>query len=333
MIYGNFIIEGFNNNSCFGPNDNNATAPFIALRESLKKHHIEINTKDSNINKKVSFEIHIDKQKLNEQDLPIFLFLWETSLVKQRNKTLDPRKYKKVYTWDDNTVATKKYNKFYLPVPALYFSHFQSFEARTGFCCAISSNKAISGNYSNDLYKERIKLYEWFERNAPQDFDLYGIGWDKPIKKSMLKNPILSLISHKLNIGKKFLKIYKGRIESKSSILQNYKYSVCYENVCGLEGYITEKIFDSMCAGCIPIYWGASNISSYIPENCYIDRRNFPDEKSLYEFLKSIDEHTYLHYQEAISKFLKTDKLRLFSVENFASNISSDIYEELNDSR
>ena len=40
-------------------------------------------------------------------------------------------------------------------------------------------------------------------------------------------------------------------------------------------GYITEKIFDSFAAWCVPVYWGASNVTDYIPEGCFIDRRKF----------------------------------------------------------
>ena len=38
--------------------------------------------------------------------------------------------------------------------------------------------------------------------------------------------------------------------------LANYRFNLCPENSLG-EGYITEKIFDSIRSGCIPIYWGA----------------------------------------------------------------------------
>jgi len=37
-----------------------------------------------------------------------------------------------------------------------------------------------------ELYTERIKAIRWFEQNHPQDFNLYGIGWDKYYLKGTL---------------------------------------------------------------------------------------------------------------------------------------------------
>ena len=36
-----------------------------------------------------------------------------------------------------------------------------------------------------------------------------------------------------------------------------------------VKGYITEKIFDSFFAGVVPIYWGAENITDYVPKSLY----------------------------------------------------------------
>lgn len=44
--------------------------------------------------------------------------------------------------------------------------------------------------------------------------------------------------------------------DDKFKFLANYRFDLCPENSLG-EGYITEKVFDSIRSGCIPIYWGA----------------------------------------------------------------------------
>lgn len=49
------------------------------------------------------------------------------------------------------------------------------------------------------------------------------------------------------------LEVYE---DNKFKFLANYRFNLCPENSLG-EGYITEKIFDSIRSGCIPIYWGA----------------------------------------------------------------------------
>lgn len=44
----------------------------------------------------------------------------------------------------------------------------------------------------------------------------------------------------------------------KNSFLLNYRFNVCPEN-SNANGYVTEKVFQSVNAGCVPIYWGDFN--------------------------------------------------------------------------
>ena len=46
--------------------------------------------------------------------------------------------------------------------------------------------------------------------------------------------------------------------DDKKAYLTHYRYNVCPEN-SNAYGYVTEKIFDAIEAGCIPIYWGSYN--------------------------------------------------------------------------
>ena len=44
----------------------------------------------------------------------------------------------------------------------------------------------------------------------------------------------------------------------KHSFLQQYKFNICPEN-SNAGGYVTEKVFQAIDAGCIPVYWGSYN--------------------------------------------------------------------------
>jgi len=44
----------------------------------------------------------------------------------------------------------------------------------------------------------------------------------------------------------------------KFDFIRQYKFNICPEN-SNAAGYVTEKIFQSIEAGCIPIYWGSNN--------------------------------------------------------------------------
>jgi len=63
---------------------------------------------------------------------------------------------------------------------------------------------------------------------------------------------------------------YKGTVEDKWSALKDYRYTLAIENYQG-PNYFTEKISDALLAWCMPIYWGCTNLSEYIPENSYVN--------------------------------------------------------------
>ncbi len=111
-------------------------------------------------------------------------------------------------------------------------------------------------------------------------------------------------------------------------VLEKYKFAICYENARDISGYITEKIFDCFFAGCVPIYWGANNITEHIPKDCFIDKREFESYEKLYEFITSINNEKYLQYLENIETFLKSDKAYLFSSEFFAKTLIGTIIDK-----
>ena len=57
-------------------------------------------------------------------------------------------------------------------------------------------------------------------------------------------------------------------------MLRKYRFSFCLENSI-TNGYISEKIFDCLYAGVIPLYLGAPNINNYVNKYCFIDLRKF----------------------------------------------------------
>jgi hypothetical protein len=68
-----------------------------------------------------------------------------------------------------------------------------------------------------------------------------------------IKSQIDLPIDSNLNICGNIIKI-GDTIEDKLNFIQNYKYNICPEN-SDTEGYTTEKLFESINCGCIPIYW------------------------------------------------------------------------------
>lgn len=229
---------------------------------------------------------HYPKEKL-------ILFIWEPPSVSEVN--YDPKYHEifsKVYTWKDDLVDNVKYFKSCYPVMRPMTEQTVPFDQRN-LACQVSTNRHSS--HPNELYSERVKVMNFYQRRHRKDFDQYGRWWSKSYST------------------------YKGPLENKLETLKQYKFNYCYENIKGVPGYITEKIFDCFEAGIVPIYWGASNIRDYIPEGCFIDREQFKSNEELYLFLKNMDEDTYQKYIEQIRLYLTGDKAKLFSYDRFVS--------------
>ena len=100
-----------------------------------------------------------------------------------------------------------------------------------------------------------------------------------------------------------------------------YRFSVCYENVRDEPGYVTEKIFDSLRCGCVPIYWGASNIYDYVDAGAFIDRRRFKNDLELDSYLSNITEREYEDFQNAIRAYLLSPRFTRFLPHAYADTI------------
>ena len=155
---------------------------------------------------------------------------------------------------------------------------------------------------SNENYSERIRAVG----NLANDgfVDLYGNGWDKVGFRQAL-NPVFIRYKSQLKSS------YKGSVTSKLSCYLKYDFALCFENQDS-EGYITEKIFDCLLAGCIPIYKGAPDIAKYIPRECYIDFEDFSSYDELTLFLNSMSHARREEYRIEAEKYIKSDAYLLF---------------------
>ncbi len=194
-------------------------------------------------------------------------------------------------------------------------------------CTLIAGHK--SSSHPNELYSERHKVIEWFETHHPKDFEFYGMGWDSLDSSQSMILKVLKKAKLLDYFPTKKFNTYFGPVDSKFSTFSNYKFSICFENAYDLDGYITEKIFDSFFASCVPIYWGANNIGDHIPENCYIAYTQFKSIEDMFQFIKNMREEEHRVYISNINTFLNSNSFLPFSHTFFAENISK-IYHERN---
>lgn len=80
----------------------------------------------------------------------------------------------------------------------------------------------------------------------------------------------------------------RGRA-SKLKAIAGYKFTIAFENSIA-EDYVTEKFYDPLLAGSVPVYLGAPNVAEFAPgEHCYIDVKDFSDPKALAAYLQHLD--------------------------------------------
>lgn len=228
----------------------------------------------------------------------------EPPVVRPLNCMEGYRKLMKIFpyilTFDDDLVDNRRIFKRNLP----YY-----FDEKTGsvpfderkLLVNISGNK--KSEHPKELYSERERVVSFFEKNYPEHITLYGPGWSKD------KHPS-----------------YNGYIDDKADAYYTHKFALAFENMYDVRGYITEKIFDCFEMGIVPIYWGASDIREYIPENSFIDYTKFKDLDKLADYLFSMTEKEYNGYLKAIHSLLQSDIDIPFSSDTFYDQIKR-VYE------
>jgi len=223
------------------------------------------------------------------------LFMWEPpTVLPKMYKAEYQAPFGSIFTWDDDLVDNQRFFKFYYPAKAPMINELIPFEEKK-LCTLIATNH--TSKYPHELYSERRRVIAFFERKAKDEFDLYGKYWEPE------------------------LKTYGGPIGDKIDVLKHYRFSICFENTGDRNGYITEKIFDCFCAGVVPVYLGAPNITKYIPESCFIDMRKFSSYQKLYTFLKNMPEAVYDQYLEEIRAFLSSEMADRFTINSLIDSI------------
>lgn len=84
----------------------------------------------------------------------------------------------------------------------------------------------------------------------------------------------------------------------KLSTIANYKFTLAFENASAVD-YVTEKFYQPLLVGSVPVVLGAPNIEAFAPgDHCYINAADFDSAASLAEHLKTVanDDALYQRY-------------------------------------
>ena len=243
-------------------------------------------------------------------------YLWESVEAERENWNLSKHsKFKRIATWDDDLIKLnpKKYFKLNFqagPLEKKSNNEVKNIQKHNNLLSFISNAKVKYSSKSG--YKIRMDIINWFRDNAPDDFRLYGGGWE-------------SFIAKKNNMEKNlYKKIFFGTVKNKNLVIKSSKFYLCVENCFYQNGYVTEKIFDALQASVVPVYLGPPNVENIIPKNVFINIRDYGNNyKDLFDKLINMPKLEYEKYIYAGKKFLNENQ---FLPKQVAKQISKIVY-------
>jgi hypothetical protein len=161
-----------------------------------------------------------------------------------------------------------------------------------------------------ELYVDRLEAIHHFARYP--DFHLYGYGWEQPVHhaRAAIQQAVRRAWQGEIAAG----------IRAKRTLLSHYRFAICFENTV-FPGYLTEKLFDCLLAGCIPIYWGDPTVAAQIPSELWIDYRQFASLAELDAFLWQISPAEAQRFLEAAGDFLASQAFEPYLAETFAARL------------
>ena len=342
MLFANYYQADRVKNASFEEVDRhhtyNPTWTNRLLKAEFLKRGVELNNPDVNVGFDIAFSIFHDGQIISSANNitgPKYLIATENPIICPLNQSLDYLKtFNGIFTWNMNFSQLPNMNHVFIP-NQIRNPGTPYFYERSIFSCIINANKAFPMGLENDLYKERIEVIRWYEKNAQDHFSLYGLGWGKPGPAFTPADKVQRRLKRLATqvFGYKPFPSYAGEVADKEAIYRKTKFAYCYENVANLPDYISEKIFDCFFGGCIPVYWGSNTISKHIPSTCFIDRRDFKNTEEVHRYLLSIDANEYKNYQDNIHQFLLSPQAMKFDTSTYVSTILNKILGDLNNGR
>jgi hypothetical protein len=211
-----------------------------------------------------------------------------------------------------------------------YVSHgkfdYTNWMKREVFLSMIAANKVAPA------FGQNYKLRRKFAKSLRSvDFHLYGSLWSCSMRQKLRHRlavayfairhrTIPSLVSIYGNLFFKYERC-QGFVGDKHQVLTNSKFSLVIENS---DTYVSEKIFDSMINGCIPVYFGPKLAKVGMPADIAIYYGGSANE--ILKFLADICEDEIKSKLDSISQFLNSEN---FKNSWFESNVYQKIAGEI----
>lgn len=150
-------------------------------------------------------------------------------------------------------------------------------------CAMVLERRDLAGEYRVPNVDVQLRCLDPMREQLVKDLSdvtVFGVGWDAASKR----NPGMKL-GHAL---------HRSRDPRHAvDILQDFRFAIIVEN-CDAEGYASEKLYDALLAGAIPLYYGSVPPGVVVPEGpelgVYLDlrTRGITTSAGLQDFLDSL---------------------------------------------
>ena len=325
-------------------NIDNAHAPYFHLRDVFAAHGIEVHTADYLVRRErenrlnVYFSLgmieHYRALAARDDVMLSGFFTFEAPIVKPsiyRDLRRASRHIKRIYSYAPSAALRRfgceglRFEKFHIPYAYDRIIEQLWSRPKTKFLTLLNYNRLCRRTW-HELYTERLRALEYFSRF--DEIDLFGMGWDKPPYRvgDTWIPATLTFMHRYLREHVPFLrmhpyqdvirKVWRGVAKSKYEAQSDYTFTICYENM-ELEGWLNENIFDCFLVGTIPIYLGPPDVTTYVPAECFIDKRQFATYAELRRFLKAMGPAEMQRYRENARDYLSSAMFQPFRKEAF----------------
>ncbi len=312
-FYGNrfFTDSELNRDDCL--------RPYINLKEKLHEQGIELNTFDLWDRKSGPIEYYsfgmlgnLEEVAKNSEIIMKGFYVFEPPIVAPSIYKSLPEltaMFEEIYVHNTHgdgysldNVDQSKLKKLFWPQPFNHVLHpFWDNIDREKKIVVINGNHKPASKHK-ELYSKRIEaMVQLSEKGI---VDLYGRGWDRWFSRSSMWLPYWEN-------RKTLMSIYKGSCKSKYEVLSNYDFCLCFENM-NMQGYMTEKLFDCLYAGCIPLYFGAPDIAEYVPKDVYFDVSKVKSWQEVVDFVQNSSPERLQEMRCAGKQFLESEKMKSF---------------------
>lgn len=195
-------------------------------------------------------------------------------------------------SWDVRFV----YNREYLDYPKTYLLPIAGYWDYDGHAQLSRKRDHVFGMvlarkppklHPSDIGEMRLKYVKALSNHS---FVYWGSGWDWMDQNYQ---------------GESFTS--DNKFVDSQTLLSKCRFALAFDNSC-LQGYLTEKFWNALAAGCIPIYYGHPSIVQTVPRDVFVYGYDFESPTEVIEYCQDMPKREYEHRLEAGRIFWAADE-------------------------